>query len=80
MDLHQSGDEMEKCRPVEGKWLNSAVEKRKDASCVAGCEEISNRTRGKKAFLEASPVCEYERIRAANIAERMELLRTLDLA
>jgi hypothetical protein len=71
---------MEKCRHFEGKWLDSAFEKREDASGVVGCEEISNRTRGKKAFREASPVCEYERIRATNIAERMELLRTLGLA
>ena len=47
-------------------------------------EEKSNtvgntRRRERKALREASPACDYERIRAANIAERMELLRTLDI-
>jgi len=47
-------------------------------------EEKSNtvgntRRRERKALREASPACDYERIRAANIAERRELLRTLDI-
>ena len=39
----------------------------------------NNRKSVRKALREASPACDYERIRAANIAERMELLRTLDI-
>lgn len=39
----------------------------------------TKKKREKKALRQASPACDYERIRAANIAERMELLRTLDI-
>ena len=39
----------------------------------------NDRRRERKALREASPACDYERIRAANIAERRELLRTLDI-
>ena len=54
---------------------------------VKFAEEASNRTnsvgnprrRERKALREASPACDYERVRAANIAERMELLQTLDI-
>ena len=42
-------------------------------------EGENNRKGVRKALREASPACDYERIRAANIAERMELLRTLDI-
>ena len=55
--------------------LNTAVE-----SIDGGGEKMTNkRKRDRKALREASPACDYERIRAANIAERMELLRTLDI-
>ena len=36
----------------------------------------TKKKREKKALRQASPACDYERIRAANIAERMELLQT----
>ena len=39
----------------------------------------NTRKRERKALREASPACDYERIRAANIAERVKLLRTLDI-
>ena len=45
----------------------------------SGERRSSKRKRERKALREASPACDYERIRAANIAERMELLRTLDI-
>jgi len=74
---HQSGgkkqdEEKEECN--EGKWLNAAVENKEEA-CIGEVQE----KRKRKALREASPACDYERIRAANIAERMELLRTLDM-
>ena len=47
---------------------------------IAGSGKRSNSKRKKRrALREASPVCDYERIRAANIAERMKLFRTLDI-
>ena len=57
--------------------MNSAVENKEEASVERRASFDGNR--GKKALREASPACDYERIRAANIAERMELLRTLDI-
>ena len=52
-----------------------------EKSSVHKKEEAQERTRKreKKAMREVSPVCEYERIRATNIAERMEFFRTLDI-
>ena len=80
---HQSGgkkqdEEKEECN--EGKWLNAAVENKEEA-CIGEVQEkrTCKRKRERKALREASPACDYERIRAANIAERMELLRTLDM-
>ena len=58
--------------------MNSAVENNEEAS-VERRRASFNGQMGKKALREASPACDYERIRAANIAERMELLRTLDI-
>ena len=55
--------------------MNSAVESNEEANVERRRASFG----GKKALREASPACDYERIRAANIAERMELLRTLDI-
>ena len=40
---------------------------------------LKTRERKARAMREASPMCDYERIRAANIAERMEVFRMLDI-
>ena len=40
---------------------------------------LKTRERKGRAMREASPMCDYERIRAANIAERMEVFRMLDI-
>ena len=68
-------------KETEEKWSSSQVENKEDAGSVFGYKErrACNRKRGKKALREGSPACDYERIRAANIAERMELLQTLDI-
>ena len=58
--------------------MNSAVENNEESN-VERRRASFDGNRGKKALREASPACDYERIRAANIAERMELLRTLDI-
>ena len=60
--------------------MNSAVENKEEASIDRDGEERAHkRKRERKALREASPACDYERIRAANIAERMDLLRNLDI-
>ena len=78
---HQS--EKKECH-VWGEWLNSAVENKEEAKVERMNQPFqrmasSDGKRRKKALREASPACDYERIRAANIAERKELLRTLDI-
>ena len=67
-----------------GKWLNSSVENKEEAQVERMNQPFQRMAsfdgqRGKKVLREASPACDYERIRAANIAERRELLRTLDI-
>ena len=63
---------------VKGSGLNLVEESKTDID--GGGEKRSSKRKGeRKALREASPACEYERIRAANIAERMELLRALDI-
>ena len=82
---HHSGDEKKaeekgECSNVEGKGLNLAEEKQTELDSDESGKRISSqRKRERKALREVSPACDYERIRAANIAERMELLRTLDI-
>jgi len=84
-EQHHSGDEEKaeekgECSNVEGKGLDVAEEKQTELEFVESGEmRSSKRKRERKALREASPACDYERIRAANIAERMELLRTLDI-
>ena len=70
-------EERQDGKETEEKWSSSLVENKEDAGSVFGYKErrACNRKRGKKG----SPACDYERIRAANIAERMELLKTLDI-
>ena len=82
-EVPQSGDgnkEEVESSNVEGIGLN-LLEEGKTQLEIAGGGKRSNskRKRERRALREASPVCEYERIRAANIAERMELLRKLDI-
>ena len=83
-EAHQSGDEKKveekgDCN-VGGKGLKLAEENKTKLDMGEGGERRSSkRKREKKALREASPACDYERIRAANIAERMELLRSLDI-
>lgn len=82
---HHSGDEnkteeKEVCSNAEGKRLNLTEEKKTELdSDENGKMSRFKRKRERKALREVSPSCDYERIRAANIAERMELLRTLDI-
>ena len=67
---------------VKGSGLNLVEENKTDIDINhdGGGEKRSSKRKGeRKALREASPACEYERIRAANIAERMELLRALDI-
>ena len=78
---HQSEREknIEKSKNEE-KGLNLAEENKTELDIdEGGKKRSSKRKKEKKALREASPACDYERIRAANIAERMELLRTLDI-
>jgi len=42
-------------------------------------ESQNKRRKSKRAMCEMSPGCEYERIRSANIAERIEVLQMLDI-
>ena len=82
-EQHHSGDgeraeEKGECSNVEGNGLNMAEETQTELD-INGKMKSSKRKRERKALREASPACDYERIRAANIAERMELLRTLDI-
>ena len=84
-EKQNSGDEKKaeeegECSNVEGKGLNVAEEKQTELEIgESGEMRSSKRKRERKALREASPACDYERIRAANIAERRELLRTLDI-
>ena len=84
-EKHHSGDEKKaeekgECSNVEGNGLNMAEETQTELDINgSGKMKSSKRKRERKALREASPACDYERIRAANIAERMELLRTLDI-
>ena len=82
-DAHQRGGKEqgeEKEERHEGEGLKSAVEDKEEASIERDGEERAHkRKRERKALREASPACDYERIRAANIAERIELLKTLDI-
>ena len=84
-EQHHSGDEERaeekgECSNVEGNGLNMAEETQTELDIDgSGKMRSSKRKRERKALREASPACDYERIRAANIAERMELLRTLDI-
>lgn len=51
-----------------------------EESRVKRKEEIAQRRKSKRTVMrEVSPACEYERIRVANIAERMELFQMLDI-
>jgi len=80
---HRSGnekqlEEKEKCN--EGKGLSSAGENKEEARIDRDEEKRARkRKKERKALREVSPACDYERIRAANIAERMELLRRIDM-
>ena len=81
-EVHRSGDgnkEKKNSSNVEGS--GNLLEEGKTQPDIVGGGKRSNskRKREKRALREASPVCDYERIRAANIAERMELLRKLDI-
>merc|ERR1712181_132093 len=82
-DEHQRGGEIQvEEKRHEGEGLNSAVENKEEASIDRDEDEeerAPKRKRERKALREVSPVCDYERIRAANIAERMALLQTLDM-
>ena len=78
---HQRGNgkkATEEC-DVEGRGLNLVEENRLEEGEKRTTTVGNNRKSVRKALREASPACDYERIRAANIAERMELLRTLDI-
>ena len=76
-DKHLDGSrkkiEKEECN-VEREGLNTV-----ESIDAGGKEMTKNKRREKKALREAPPACDYERIRAANIAERMELLRRIDV-
>ena len=74
----ERAEEKGECSNVEGNGLNMAEETQTELD-INGKMKSSKRKRERKALREASPACDYERIRAANIAERMELLRTLDI-
>ena len=81
-EVQRSGDgnkEKGKSSDVEGS--GNLLEEGKTQLDIAGGGKRSNskRKRERRALREASPVCDYERIRAANIAERMKLFRTLDI-
>ena len=64
---------------VEGRGLNLVEENKSEEGEKRTNTVGNNRKSVKRALREASPACDYERIRAANIAERMNLFRTLDI-
>ena len=60
--------------------MSSAGENKEEARIDRDEEKRARkRKKERKALREVSPACDYERIRAANIAERMELLRRIDM-
>ena len=71
----KKGEEKGNCN-VKWSGLNLVEESKTD---IDGEKRSSKRKGERKVPREASPACEYERIRAANIAERIELLRALDI-